>query len=307
MNLQVRVQINLQIQVPLSINPFFGHTESKKLKMNKLNIVINSFVLSIVVLFASCTKVIDVDLNSSDPQIVVEAKISDDATEKPEVRVNQSVNFDQTNVFPAVKNATITLLDQTDNVKDTLKETTSGVYQSLKMTGKTGHTYVLTIKTGNKTLTSTATIPRKVTLIDIEMRSQSLFGNTSYLTIPKFVDPKGIGDNYRFILSVNGKLKNDIAVLSDELSDGAPNGRPIFRGAQSDDTKDGFLKVGDTIQLEMQCIDKGVYDYFNTLSGGGGGPGGGATPANPVSNVKGGGVLGYFSAHTKQIKSVVIK
>jgi hypothetical protein len=273
--------------------------------MKQLKIVFNSFILISVVFLTSCTKVIDVDLNSSDPQLVVEAKISDDAAEKPEVRINQSINFDQSNIFPAVKSAFVTILDQTDNVTDTLKETTAGVYQSSKLTGKTGHSYLLTIKTGSKVLTSTASIP---ILTDIEMRPQSLFGNTSYLTIPKFVDPKGIGDNYRFILSINGKLKDDIAVINDELSDGAPNGRPIFRGAQSDDTKEGFLKVGDTIQLEMQCIDKGVYDYFNTLNGGGGGgPGGGTTPANPVTNIKGGGVLGYFSANTKQIKSVVIK
>lgn len=277
--------------------------------MKKVNSILNSFIVICVVVFTSCTKVIDIDLNSSDPQLIVEAKITDDATQKAEVRLNQSVNFDQSNTFPIVKNAFVTILDQTDNVTDTLKETgAGGVYQSLKLTGKTGHTYLLTVKTGSKTLTSMATIPRKVALTDIEMRVQSLFGNTSYATIPKFVDPKGIGDNYRFILSINGKLKNDIAVINDELSDGAPNGRPIFRGAQSDDTKEGFLKVGDTIQLEMQCIDKGVYDYFNTLaSGGGGGPGGSTTPANPVTNVKGEGVSGYFTAHTTQIKSVVIK
>jgi hypothetical protein len=276
--------------------------------MNKLIINFSNFIIASLVLFTSCTKVIDIDLNSSDPQLIIEAKISDDATEKAEVRLNQSVNFDQSNTFPAVKNAFVTILDQTGNVTDTLKEASAGIYQSAKLTGKTGHTYLLTIKTGSKTVTSTATIPRKVPLTDIEMRQQSLFGNTSYATIPKFVDPIGIGDNYRFILSINGKLKNDIAVINDELSDGAPNGRPIFRGAQADDTKDGFLKVGDTVQLEMQCIDKGVYDYFNTLaSGGAGGPGGGTTPANPISNIKGDGVLGYFTAHTKQIKSVVIK
>jgi Domain of unknown function (DUF4249) len=276
--------------------------------MNKINQFLNIFLIASIVFFTSCTKVIDIDLNSSDPQLIVEAKITDDATEKAEVRLNQSVNFDQSSTFPAVKNAFVTLFDQTGNVTDTLKEASAGVYQSSKLTGKVGHTYLLTIKTGSKTFTSTATIPRKVILTDIEMRAQSLFGNTSYVTIPKFVDPKGIGDNYRFILSVNGKLKKDISVVNDELSDGAPNGRPIFRGAQSDDTKEGFLKVGDTVQLEMQCIDKGVYDYFNTLAGGGGGgPGGGTTPANPVSNIKGDGVLGYFTAHTKQIKSVVIK
>jgi hypothetical protein len=276
--------------------------------MNKLKINFLNFIIASLVLFTSCTKVIDIDLNSSDPQIVVEAKISDDATEKAEVRLNQSINFDQNNTFPAVKNAFVTITDKTDNVIDTLKEASTGVYQSIKRVGKTGHNYLLTIKTTTKTLTATATIPRKVTLTDIELRAQTLLGNTNYVSIPKFIDPKGIGDNYRFILSVNGKAKNNIFVLSDEVSDGVPNGRPLFAGASANDSKDDFIKIGDTVTIEMQCIDKGVFDYFNTLAGGGaGGPGGGTTPANPISNIKGDGVLGYFTAHTKQIKSVVVK
>ena len=271
--------------------------------MNQLNIFFKSFMLAGVVLFASCTKVIDIDLNSSDPQIVVEAKISDDAADKTEVRLTKSVNFSESNTFPPVKNAFVTILDKTDNKIDTLKEITEGSYQSSKLTGKTGHTYLLTIKTGDKTITSTASIPRKVPLTDIETRPQTLFGQTSYQAIPRFVDPQGIGDNYRFIMSVNGKAKNQIFVTNDELSDGAPNGRPLFIGAGDTD----FIKIGDTLTLEMQCIDKGVYAYFNSLEDGGGGPGGGTTPVNPLTNIQGTGVLGYFSAHTKQVKSVVVR
>ena len=270
--------------------------------MNQLNIFFKPIMLVGIGLLASCTKVIDIDLNSSDPQIVVEAKISDDATDKTEVRLTKSLNFSQSNAFPPVKNAFVTISDKTDNKIDTLKEITEGSYQSSKLTGKTGRTYVLTIKTGDKTITSTASIPRKVTLTDIEVRPQSLFGQTSYQAIPKYVDPQGIGDNYRFIMSVNGKAKNQIFVANDELSDGNPNGRPLFISAEDTD----IIKIGDTLTLEMQCIDKGVYAYFNSLRGGGG-PGGGVTPVNPLTNIQGTGVLGYFSAHTKQVKSVVIK
>lgn len=275
----------------------------KSLKMRELNILSKLFIIGIVALTASCTKVIDIDLNSSDPQIVVEAKITDDATQKPEVRLTKSINFSQNNVFPPVKSAFVTLFDQTDNKMDTLTETTEGVYRSSKIVGKIGHSYLLTIKTGDKTVTSTATIPRKVTLTDIEVRPQSLFGQTNYQAIPRFVDPQGMGDNYRFIMSVNGKIKGAIFVINDELSDGNLNGRPLFTGAGDTD----FIKIGDVLALEMQCIDKGVYNYFNSLSDTGGGPGGGTTPANPVSNIQGTGVLGYFSAHTKQVKSVVVK
>jgi hypothetical protein len=273
--------------------------------MNKLKTVINSFILLSALFFTSCTKVIDVDLNSADPQLVVEGKITDDPTEKPSVKISQSVNFDESNKFPAVKNAFVTIFDQTVNVTDTLKETKEGFYESLKIKGVEGRTYILTIKTQNKTLTSTALLPKKVNFDALETRAQAFFGNVDYQIIPKYIDPKGIGNNYRFVLSINDKVKNDIFVLNDELSDGNVNARPLFRQRSSDSTEN--IKIGDKIALEMQCIDKNVYEYFNSLAGESGGPGGGsATPANPVTNIKGG-ALGYFAAYTKQKKTAVVK
>jgi Domain of unknown function (DUF4249) len=188
---------------------------------------------------------------------------------------------------------------------DTLKEASAGVYKSAKLFGETGHTYFLSIQTEGKTLTATSTMPRKVKLDSVEIRAQAFFGSVNYQIIPRFVDTKGIGDNYRFVLFVDGKMKNDIFVVTDELSDGNPNGRPLFRGRSSDTTEN--IKIGNRIDIEMQSIDKSVYDYFNTLAGESGGPGGGSsTPANPITNIKGG-ALGYFAAYTKQTKGVVVK
>jgi hypothetical protein len=57
----------------------------------------------------------------------------------------------------------------------------------------------------------------------------------------------------------------------------------------------------------MQCIDKPVYTYWFTLmQQGDNGPGGGVTPADPPSNITPT-VLGYFSAHTTQSKTIVVK
>lgn len=262
------------------------------------------FALFILV-FASCEKVIDVDLNSSNPQIIVEAVMSDTTSEKAEVRLSRSVNFSETNTFPAVTNAVVTITDLSDNKVDTLKESVAGLYKSNKLSGIAGRSYLLTIKTDGKTLTSTAAVPRKVKFDSIEVRGQPFFGSINYQIVPKYIDPKGIGDNYRFILYINEKRQKDIFVFNDELVDGNPNGRPLGRGRSTDSTEN--IKLGDRIELEMQGVDKGVYDYFNTLRSSGGNPGGGsATPVNPISNIKGG-ALGYFAAFTKQRKSVVVK
>jgi hypothetical protein len=53
----------------------------------------------------------------------------------------------------------------------------------------------------------------------------------------------------------------------------------------------------------MANIDRPVYDYFNQLATNTNGQG--ATPANPVSNFSGG-CLGYFSARSTDVKTVII-
>ena len=61
-------------------------------------------------IFLSCQKVIDVDLNSSSPHIVIEGYISDQPGPYW-VRISQTVNYNQPNTFPPVSGATVTLSD----------------------------------------------------------------------------------------------------------------------------------------------------------------------------------------------------
>jgi uncharacterized protein YbgA (DUF1722 family) len=63
------------------------------------------------------------------------------------------------------------------------------------------------------------------------------------------------------------------------------------------------LLPGDVLKIEMQCIDEFVYEYFNSF---GNTLGGSATPANPYTNIIGS-ELGYFSAHTSEMKEKVIQ
>jgi hypothetical protein len=96
------------------------------------------------VLFASCEKVIEVDLNSNDPQIVVEAEINDDTLLPAVVRLSKSLNYNQDIAYPAVSGAKVTITDNLGN-STTLTETKSGVYTSTGLIGKSGRTYNLSI------------------------------------------------------------------------------------------------------------------------------------------------------------------
>jgi hypothetical protein len=260
------------------------------------------FLLASLVTFSSCQKEIEIDLNSTNPQYVVEGIITDQV-EKYSVKITKTVNFSDPNTFPAIRGARVTIADNAGNT-ETLTETSAGIYQTQKLQGTSGRTYTLTINAEGKTFTAQSTMPAKVSLSGIKIAPSTFIppggDKDVYAATPQFTDPAGLGNNYRFIQSTQKETDKSIIIANDNVDDGRPNNRPVL-------SRDFKVKLGDTYNLEMQCIDKATYDYFNSLNlSSGNGPGGGTTPTNPVNNIQGG-ALGYFSAHTVQKMSIVVK
>ena len=255
-------------------------------------------LLSVASLLSSCTKVINVDLNSKDPAIVIEAVVTDDTSVPQTVKITKSANFSESNNFPAVSNAIVTISDDAGN-NVTLAETKSGVYQTTKLAGMQGRTYNLKIVAEGKTYTSTCKMPVKVPLDSVKFANTPFGGQDGNKSItPVFMDPVGKGNYYRFELQKRDSISKTIFLINDEIVDGAVNNRPIFE-------RDLTLHPGDFITLKMECITKEVNLYFYSMDQSSGGPNSSASPANPVTNIQGA-VLGYFSAHTVQTLNVRI-
>jgi hypothetical protein len=270
----------------------------------KFNIIKLLFIAGI---FSGCQETISLDLNSSDPQIVVEASVPTDV--KAKVILSKSVNFNADNTFPMVQNATITLTDDIGN-SDTLTESLPGIYYSKSMVGVVGRTYSISIQTGDKTITSTCKIPNPVRFDSISVEPAETFGRggfgggttthtgTLYTVKAIFKDPASETNYYRFVEYVNGISTGRIYVYDDRLTNGIRNEKNLLDFNR-------YLNKGDVITIEMQCIDKSVYEYFNSFGNSGMGTGT-STPANPYSNLTGN-ILGYFSAYTVDRKKFVIK
>jgi hypothetical protein len=65
------------------------------------------------------------------------------------------------------------------------------------------------------------------------------------------------------------------------------------------------LKSGDQVTIAMFNISQPVYQYWYSLTNDASGSNN-AAPSNPVTNIQGG-ALGFFSAHTIQHKSLIVK
>jgi len=253
------------------------------------------YLFLVSLLFGGCQKVLDLNLNSKDPLIVIEGEISDDTLIPQTVKITKSVNFTENNSFPTVSGALVTVNDNLGNTV-TLNEVSPGVYQNTTLHGYSGRTYYLSVIAEGKTYSSVCTMPSKVPLDTI------LIGNSSGLSsskaaIPVFHDPAGRGNYYRFKLYDDSKVSTSILLIDDQIIDGFINNRPLS-------APDITIRTNDTIQIKMMCVDKAVYQYLKDLNNNGGGPNGSATPANPTSNINGA-TLGYFSAQTVQIKKVI--
>lgn len=262
----------------------------------KLVFKIQALLILLMVMFSSCEKVIDLDLNKAEPKIVIYS----DLTDQPEgqvVRISKTYDFSEPNRFNAVSGAVVTVTTPSGIKIPFPESTTPGVYQSGRFRGRVGSTYTLTVDVEGKQYTASSTMQPKVLLDSLTFRELSFFGKTSSHVVANFQDPAGVRNYYRYILKVKSKIVEDV-VSEDRFNDGNRVANTIFH--ELDD-----LDTGDPLELELQCIDPNVYRYYFSLKqnvGGGGPP---VAPENPPSNISNG-ALGVFSAHTSSKRAAKV-
>jgi hypothetical protein len=251
------------------------------------------FIVAIAaVVLSSCEKEINIDLNSADPKIVIEGNITDEPGPYF-VKISKTVNFSDANNYPSVTGALVIISDNIGNL-DTLSYVSNGIYITHTIIGQPGNTYNLQIVADGKNFYASSTMPDKVTLDSLRFNAFINQGTTNFMVIPTFTDPSELGNNYRFIQKVNSRIDKSYIVQNDIATNGTVNQLPIF--SQGEDIE---IKAGDTVTIEMRCIDINTYNYFFTLSQISGGFDG-ATPSNPPNNIRGDYALGFFAAYTTQ-------
>lgn len=245
----------------------------------------------------SCKRVIDIDISNSEQKLVIEGKLTN-VSGIQTINITKTVAYNDANVYPPVTGATVSIGSTTGTV--TFKETQPGVYSTTaNYRGRSGTAYTLTVKTGDQTYVATSAMPSQVMLDSLNINGLS-FGKKTVKTVSVFYhDPPDQVNQYNFLMFVNGVQVKQVFTVNDNLT----NGRIVNSTLYQYDIE---LKTGDKVEVEMQCIDKYVYNYWYNLSQqGGNGPNNSATPSNPTSNISNG-ALGYFSAHTVQRKSIMV-
>lgn len=245
----------------------------------------------------SCEDVIDVDLHSVTPQLVIEGTVR--LNEQAEVVITQTQDFGSVNKYPPVTDAQVVISDDAGNT-ETLRCNEAGKYVASGIVGVERRTYRLSVVYKGVEYTSVSRMPPLVELDALTLYKLPVKDYPDPMV--HFVDPVGEENQYyRYVISVNGvrptEGRLEDRLISTEFMDGSMVSFPIFVNYEDHRDKDPYEK-GDMITVEMQCLDKGTYTFFETL---------GRLEqslANPTSNIEGG-ALGYFGAYSFSKKDIV--
>lgn len=259
--------------------------------------IIQLFIIFTV--FTSCEKVIDINLNESNPTPVFEGTYSaEDSTVN--VKLSLTSNYFNSEASNSIDDAVVSITDEAGLISN-IPSIGNGIYELQNYAPYFNTTYTLSVNYNGVVYSAQCNLTDIVPLEDITYEySPGFFGQDSgYLIFLNFNDPIAISNYYQIILSVNGEELNSLDegfILDDQLLDGNVVSTPLFRQE--------LFQVDDTIGMELRSIDKNVFHYLYELYSILGEDI--AAPANPDSNWDNN-ALGYFSAYGNSRKAIVIQ
>lgn len=257
-------------------------------------------VIFLVLLLASCERVIDINLNDANPQIVIEATINNNDA-LPQVKITSTGNFFSPYTANPVSGAKITLSSKTKEY--TYKENNEGNYVFQMSDSFNPALYKLSVAYNGETFDAESQMPDIIAInhLAFEYKGKSFYYEAGYVVSFVLIDPEDQENYYRVRYFLNGELQNeadDFMLYSDKLFNG--------KAVQMELNGTRF-ELNDRITIELMSINESTYEYFNTLSSivtqnnieS-------AAPDNPKSNFSNG-ALGYFAAYSSDIKTVIIE
>lgn len=271
--------------------------------MRKQQNILLSILCLLAFTWTSCEEKIEIDVNSTDPKLVVEGQITDAKGYLFNyVKLTLSSNYFGDDPTPFIETAVVTLYEDGVLV-DTLPHFIEGYYglPDTNFTGKVGSTYKLHVLYDGEEYEATETM-RPVPTIDSLTYSYdegSIFvdeGYYVYINTQEFPEP---GDFYRFLYYTNGRLEEATGFF---VSDEFINGSYVTYNFNNSYTQE----LNDTVVIQTMSITEAAYNFYSDLEDQeSSGNLFDTPPGNIRGNISNGG-YGFFAASSVVSDTIVI-
>lgn len=262
----------------------------------------------VLLFFASCEDVINVDLNTAAPRLVIDAAINwQKGTDGSSQKIILSTTTDfYSNVIPKVSGASVSV-KSSENLNYVFTEIpNTGEYQCTTFKPIIGETYTLTVVYKGENYTATETMQSVTPIETITQKNNGGFSGKDYEIEVSFKDP--LVKNFYMVKFFPDIYKvPSYQVISDQYTNG---------NLKSWTFSDEDLKQGSTIAITHYGISESYHNYMNKLISVASSSGGGSPFQTPPATVRGNIVnqnninnyaLGYFSLSETDVRTYTIQ
>ncbi len=231
-----------------------------------MKLYIKITVLLIIASFISCEDVIDVDLQTEEPRLTVEASLD---WEKGTSGNNQTIKLSTSSEYfdkdrnNAVTNATVIVTNTDTNEEFIFSNQNDGNYTINNFVPIVNNTYTLQIIYNGETYEATEKLIPVVDIKDVRQSTEKGFDDEALEVNIVFDDPEDEDNFYLFKYKEEGDLLYELEDIDDEFV----NGNEVswwYEKEDEDEDEENFI-VGDRVFVEMYGISEGYFNYIRTL------------------------------------------
>lgn len=273
--------------------------------MKKTTLLIVLFILAF---FSSCEEVVDVDLDTAAPKLVIEAAINwqKGTTGKQQtIKLTTTTGYFQ-NVIPTVSGAIVFIKNSQNEQFNFTEVPKTGRYVCNNFKPVIDEIYTLTVINKGTTYNATETLKSVAPISRIEQNNEGGITGKDIEIRAFYNDPADADNFYLYKYVYSGKITSTYYVSEDKFF----QGNEYF--SKSDDDE---LKIGDEVEVTHYGISKQYYNYMSILVSIAGSNVGGPFQSPPATvkgniintNDKANYPLGYFSLSETDLKKYKIQ
>lgn len=224
--------------------------------------------LIIIITFASCEDIVDVEVQEGPKRLVVEASLDWEKGTMGNVqtiKLSESTPFFDTNTISAVTGANVVVTNLTNNETFDFADQGNGEYRTTTFNPVLGQSYSLRIEYNGDIYTATETMTGVTNITDVFQAREEGFDTDALEVHVVFTDPIEEGNNYLFKFQRDGDLLPDLEVGEDEFV----NGNELdwwYEIEENEEENITPFTPGDIVTIEMYGISGTYYDYMKILT-----------------------------------------
>lgn len=225
------------------------------MKANYKNII---FYILLSFITSSCEDVIDVDVPSSSPKLVIEASINwfrNFNGISQNIKLSLTAPFFNNDILPA-NGATVIITDGSNNIYNFIEDGNTGIYWNNSFNPVINQTYNLSVTYNGETYQANETLKSVSSITRVEQKNNGGFSGDEIELKAYYTDPED-EENYYLFEFINVKTGAiDLEVYDDEFT----NGNEIFGFYSEED-----LESGDEIDIRIYGISERFYEFMFIL------------------------------------------